>query len=79
MKSLKKALAKNKTLKVLKMDDVTNGDEVEEIFEQLGKALAVSTSLEEFSFLDSLFENLGHLQFMRFCFPVIPSLVERRD
>ena len=52
MKSLKKALAKNKTLKVLKMDDVTNGDDVEEeIFEQLGKALAVSTTLEEFSFM----------------------------
>ena len=51
MTSLKKALAKNKTLRVLKMDDVTDGDDVKEIFEQLGNALAVSTSLEKFSFL----------------------------
>ena len=48
---MKKALAKNKTLKVLKMDDLVNEYEVEEtLFEKLGKALAVSTSLEEFSF-----------------------------
>ena len=34
------------------MDDVTDGDDVkEEMFEQLGNALAVSTSLEKFSFL----------------------------
>ena len=52
MTSLQKALAKNKTLRVLKMDDVTDGDDVkEEMFEQLGNALAVSTSLEKFSFL----------------------------
>ena len=52
MKSLKRALAKNKTLKVLKMNHVTNGDDVgEELFEQLGNALALSTSLEKFSFL----------------------------
>ena len=51
MKSLKKALAKNNTLKVLKIEDLANGEEVEEeIFEELGKALGVSTSLEEFSF-----------------------------
>ena len=51
MKSLKKALAKNNTLKVLKIEDLANGEDVEEeIFEELGKALGVSTSLEEFSF-----------------------------
>ena len=50
MKSLEKALAKNKTLKVLKMNDVIHEDCEEELFEQLGNALAVSTSLEEFSF-----------------------------
>ena len=49
MDSLEKALAKNKTLRVLVMDGVANGSNME-TFEQLGNALAVSTSLEEFSF-----------------------------
>ena len=50
MNTLRKALEKNKTLKVLIMNNVVcDQDIAEEVFEQLGNVLAASTSLEEIS------------------------------